>query len=147
MDMLFGTFASKSLLIVRIVLGVIFVGHGAQKVFGCFGGPGLRGVIGYFRQALGVPAPLTVLAAFTELLGGLAMIVGLLVRPAAVGLILVMLVAIAKVHWRNGFFLNWSLEPGKGHGYEMNLALIGMALAMLVGGAGALSIDRWLYPW
>ena len=114
MDILFGTFASKSLLIVRVVLGVIFFGHGAQKVFGCFGGPGLRGVIAYFRQALGVPAPLTVLAAFTELLGGLAMIVGLLVRPAAVGLIVVMLVAVSTVHWRHGFFLNWALEPGKG---------------------------------
>ena len=147
MDMLFGTFASKSLLIVRVVLGVIFFAHGAQKVFGWFGGPGLRAVIGHFRQALGVPALLTVLSAFTEFFGGLAMIVGLLVRPAAVGLILVMLVAIAKVHWPNGFFLNWSLEPGKSHGYEMNLALIGMALAVLVGGAGGLSIDRWLRPW
>ena len=84
MDMLFGTFASKSLLIVRVVLGVIFFAHGAQKVFGCFGGPGLRGVIGYFKQSLGVPAPLTVLAAFIECFGGLAMIVGLLVRPAAI---------------------------------------------------------------
>jgi len=147
MDMLFGTFGSTSLLIVRVVLGVIFFAHGAQKVFGWFGGPGLRGVIAYFKQALGVPAPLTVLAAFTECFGGLAMIVGLLVRPAAVGLILVLLVAIAKVHRPNGFFLNWALEPGKGHGYEMNLALIGMALAVLVGGAGALSIDRWLHPW
>lgn len=147
MDMLFGTFASKSLLIVRVVLGVIFFAHGAQKVFGWYGGPGLRGVIGYFKQSLGIPAPLTVLAAVTECFGGLAMIVGLLVRPAALGLILVMLVAIAKVHWPNGFFLNWSLEPGKGHGYEMNLALIGMALAVLIGGAGILSIDRVIHPW
>jgi len=88
-----------------------------------------------------------VLVAFIECFGGLAMILGVLVRPAAVGLIIVMLVAIAKVHWSNGFFINWSLEPGKGHGFEMNLALIGMALAVLVGGAGALSIDRWLRPW
>jgi putative oxidoreductase len=147
MDMLFGTFASKSLLIVRVVLGVIFFAHGAQKVFGWFGGPGLRGVVSYFKQSLGVPAPLSVLAALTECFGGLAMIVGLLVRPAAVGLIVVMLVAIATVHWRNGFFLNWSLESGKGHGFEMNLALIGMALAVLVGGGGALSIDRLIHPW
>ena len=147
MDMLFGTFASTSLLIVRVVLGIIFFAHGAQKVFGWFGGPGLRGVIAYFRQSLGVPAPLTVLAALTECFGGLVMIVGLLVRPAAVGLIIVMLVAIATVHWRNGFFLNWSLEPGKGHGFEMNLALIGMALAVLVGGAGAVSLDRLIRPW
>jgi putative oxidoreductase len=56
-------------------------------------------------------------------------------------------VAIATVHWKNGFFMNWALIPGKEHGYEMNLALIGMALAVLVGGAGAYSIDRWLRPW
>jgi putative oxidoreductase len=147
MDMLFGTFASKSLLIVRVVFGVIFFAHGGQKVFGWFGGPGLRGVVNYFKQSLGVPAPLSVLAALTECVGGLAMIVGLLVRPAAVGLIVVMLVAIATVHWRNGFFLNWSLEPGKGHGFEMNLALIGMALAVLVGGGGTLSLDRLIHPW
>lgn len=147
MEMLFATFPSKSLFIVRVVLGVIFFAHGAQKVFGWFGGPGLRGVIGYFKQSLGIPAPLTVLAAFVELLGGLAMVFGILVRPAAVGLILVMLVAIAKVHWPNGFFINWGLQPGKGHGYEMNLALIAMALAVLVGGAGILSIDRLINPW
>ena len=147
MDMLFGTFASASLLIVRVVLGIIFFAHGGQKVFGWFGGPGLRGLISYFKQSLGVPAPLTVLAALTEFFGGLAMIVGLLVRPAAVGLIVVLVVGTATVHWRNGFFLNWSLEPGKGHGYEMNLALIGMALAVLVGGGGALSIDWLIRPW
>ena len=147
MDLLFGTFASRPLLIIRVVLGIIFFAHGAQKVFGWFGGGGLRGTIAYFKQSLGVPPPLTVLAALTECLGGLAMIVGLLVRPAAVGLIIVMLVAIKTVHWRNGFFLNWSLEPGKGHGFEMNLALIGMALAVLVGGAGVFSLDRLLRPW
>ena len=147
MEMLFATFPSKSLFIVRVVLGVIFFAHGAQKVLGWFGGPGLRGVIGYFKQSLGIPAPLTVLAALVELLGGLAMIIGFLVRPAAVGLILVMLVAIAKVHWPNGFFINWSLQPGKGHGWEMNLALIAMALAVLAGGAGILSIDRVINPW
>src|SRR3989454_5640721 len=135
MDVLLGTFASRPLLIVRVVLGVIFFAHGAQKVFGWFGGPGLRGVIGHFKQSLGIPAPLTVLAALTEFLGGVAMIVGFLVRPAAVGLIIVMVMAIAKVHSPNGFFLNWALEPGKGHGYEMNLALIAMALAVFGGGA------------
>ncbi len=147
MDLLFGTFASKSLLIVRVALGVIFFAHGAQKLFGWFGGPGLRGTIGYFKQALGVPAPLTVLAALTECFGGLAVLVGVLARPAALGLIVVMLVAIATVHWRHGFFINWAMEPGKGHGFEMNLALIAMALAVLVGGAGAASIDRAIRPW
>lgn len=145
MDIVFGTYPSWSLLAVRVFLGIIFVAHGAQKMFGWFGGHGLKGTIGYFQQALRIPPALTVLAALTECLGGLAVLVGFLSRPAALGLIIVMLVAIAKVHRPHGFFLNWSLQPGKGHGFEMNLALIGMALAVLIGGAGAISIDRAIF--
>jgi putative oxidoreductase len=147
MDMIVGTYPSWSLLIVRIVLGIIFFAHGAQKVFGCFGGPGLKGTIAYFKQAMGIPAGATVLAALIECFGGLAMLAGFLVRPAALGLVVVMLVAVAKVHWRNGFFLNMAMTPGKGHGYEFNLALIGMALAVLVGGAGRYSVDRLIHGW
>ncbi len=147
MDMIFGTFPSWSMLIVRVVLGVIFFAHGAQKVFGWFGGNGLKGTIGYFKQALGIPAAATVIAAGIECFGGLAVLVGFLARPAALGLIVVMLVAISTVHWKNGFFLNWANAPGKGHGYEMNLALIGMALAVLVAGAGRFSVDRLINPW
>lgn len=144
MELLFGTSPSWSLFVVRVVLGIIFIGHGAQKLFGWFGGHGLQGTIGFFRQALGIPAPLTVLAALTEFFGGVAVLTGLLARPAALGLIIVMLVAVTKVHIPNGFFINWAQEPGKGHGYEMNLALAAMALAVLIGGAGAFSIDRAL---
>jgi len=144
---LFGTYPSWSLLIVRVVLGVIFFAHGAQKLFGWFGGYGLKGTIGYFQQALKIPAPLTVLCALTECFGGLAVLVGFLSRPAALGLAIVMLVAIAKVHIPNGFFINWSLQQGKGHGYEMNLALIAMAAAVFVGGGGAVSVDRLINPW
>ncbi len=147
MELVFATYPSWSLLIVRVLLGVIMFAHGAQKVFGWFGGHGLRGTIGYFQQALKVPPALTVLAALTECFGGLAVVAGLLARPAALGLIVVMLVAVAKVHWAHGFFINWSLQQGKGHGYEMNLALLGMALAVLVGGAGAISIDRLIAAW
>ena len=147
MDMIVGTYPSWSLLIVRVALGVIFFAHGAQKVFGCFGGPGLKGTIAYFKQAMGIPAGAAVLAALIECFGGLAMLAGFLVRPAALGLVIVMLVAVAKVHWTNGFFLNMSMTPGKGHGYEFNLALIGMALAVLVGGAGRYSVDRLIHGW
>jgi Predicted membrane protein len=147
MEMIVGTYPSWSLLIVRVVLGVIFFAHGAQKVFGCFGGPGFKGTIAYFKQAMGIPAGATVLAALIECFGGLAMLAGLLVRPAALGLVIVMLVAVAKVHWKNGFFLNMAMTPGKGHGYEFNLALIGMALAVLVGGAGRYSVDRLIHGW
>ena len=130
----------------RLALGVVFVAHGGQKVFGWFGGPGLKATIQTFQQYLKVPPAATVFAALLEFLGGLAMLAGFLARPAAVGLVAVMLVAIAKVHGRNGFFLNFANTPGKGHGFEFNFALIAMALSILLGGAGALSIDHWLWP-
>jgi putative oxidoreductase len=146
-DLLFGTYPSWSRLVVRLALGVVFVAHGGQKVFGWFGGPGLKGTIQAFQQHLKVPPPATVTAALLEFLGGLAMLAGFLARPAAVGLIVVMLVAIAKVHGRHGFFINFSGTPGKGHGFEFNFVLIAMALSILIAGAGALSIDGLLRSW
>ena len=143
MTWLFQTDPALPLLIVRLGLGIVFFAHGAQKVFGWFGGYGLKGTLGYFKS-LGIPTALGVIACFAELLGGIAMIVGFLTKLAAIGLIIDMLVAIAKVHSPNGFFLNWGLVQGKGHGYEMNLALIAMALAILIGGAGVWSIDSAL---
>lgn len=142
--LVFGTYPSWSHLVVRLGLGVVFFAHGAQKVFGWFGGHGLPATIAGFRQ-MNVPAGATVLAAFIECFGGLAILVGFLARPAALGLVVVMLVAIAKVHGRNGFFLNMMMTPGKGHGYEFNLVLIAMALSILIGGAGVLSIDRIIF--
>ena len=144
-DAVLGTYPSWSHLVVRVGLGVVFFAHGAQKVFGWFGGAGLRATVAGFAR-MGIPAPAATAAALVELLGGLAMLVGLLVRPAAVGLIVVMLVAIAKVHAPHGFFLNFAGTPGKGHGFEFNFALIAMALSILIGGAGVLSADRaiWL---
>jgi putative oxidoreductase len=144
-DLLFGTYPSWSHLVVRLALGMIFFAHGAQKTFGWFGGHGLAATIGGFR-AMGIPPFATALGAYVECLGGLAMIAGLLVRPVALGLIVVMLVAVAKVHAPHGFFLNFAMTPGRGHGYEFNLALLAMALSILIGGAGALSVDRLVAP-
>jgi putative oxidoreductase len=145
LDLLLGTYPSWSHAVVRLALGVVFVAHGGQKVFGWFGGPGLKATIQMFQQYMKVPPAATVTAALIELLGGLAMLAGFLARPAAVGLIVVMLVAIAKVHGRHGFFINFSGTPGKGHGFEFNFVLIAMALSILIGGAGMLSIDRLLW--
>ena len=144
-DVLFGTYPSWSHLVVRLALGTVFFAHGAQKTFGWFGGRGLAATISGFRQ-MNIPPAAATLAALVECVGGLAMIVGFLARPAALGLIVVMLVAIGKVHARHGFFLNFALTPGKGHGYEFNLALIAMALSILIGGAGLLSVDRLIGP-
>ena len=147
LDLLLGTYPSWSRAVVRLALGVVFLAHGGQKVFGWFGGPGLKATIQTFQQYMKVPPAATVMAALIEFLGGLAMLTGFLARPAAVGIIAVMLVAIVKVHGRHGFFINFSGTPGKGHGFEFNFVLIAMALSILIGGAGALSIDCLLRAW
>lgn len=144
LDLLLGTYPSWSRLVVRLALGIVFFMHGSQKFFGWFGGAGLKATQQTLQQYLKIPPAATALAAFVECFGGLALIVGLLARPAALGIIVVMLVAIAKVHWKNGFFL--ATQPGQGNGWEFNFVLIAMALAVLVGGAGAGSLDHLLRP-
>jgi putative oxidoreductase len=143
LDLLLGTYPSWSHLVVRLALGVVFVAHGGQKVFGWFGGAGLAATIRGFQQ-MQVPPAATVTAALIEFLGGLAMLTGFLVRPAALGIIVIMLVAVVKVHGRHGFFLDFAGTPGKGHGFEFNFVLIAMALSLLIGGAGVLSVDHAL---
>ncbi len=140
----FNTVDAWGLVVLRLGLGTIFIAHGGQKVFGWFGGPGFDATIAYFQQQLGIPMELTVLAMATELLGGIAIILGLLTRLAALGICVVMSVAVFKVHLANGFFLNWGCTPGQGHGIEFNLALLAMALTLLCSGAGYASFDKWL---
>lgn len=122
----------------RVVLGGIFIPHGAQKLFGSFGGHGLKGTAA-FNEQLGLrPGYLmAVLAGLAEFVGGILMILGFLTPVAAVALIGVMLVAILTVHLKNGFF-------NMNGGYEFNIALAGMALALLISGAGAYSLDAAL---
>jgi uncharacterized membrane protein YphA (DoxX/SURF4 family) len=76
--------------------------------------------------SIGLPLPIAYLVCFFEFLGGIGLILGLLTRPDALAVIIVMIGAIAKVHVKHGFFINWELAPGKGHGYEANLAFIAM---------------------
>lgn len=131
---------SWGLLVVRMTLGVIFFAHGAQKVFGWFGGYGLKGTAGYFKDALHIPTPLFYVAAFIELFGGIAVTVGLMTRVAALGIAVVMSVAIGTSHWKNGFFMNWGAQGGKGEGFEYNLALLAMALFLFLVGPGHLAV-------
>ena len=131
-------------LIVRLSLGLILFAHGGQKLFGWFGGFGWSATLAYFSENLGIPPFLAALDIIAEFFGGLGLLLGFLTRIAAAGSAVVMLVGIVKVHLANGFFLNWSLEAGKGHGIEMNVALLGMSLMLLITGAGAFSIDKLL---
>jgi putative oxidoreductase len=130
-----------TLTIVRLVLGVVFFAHGAQKMLGWFGGYGFHGTMGFFTQQMAIPAPLAFLAICAEFFGGLGLLVGLLGRIAALGIIVNMLVAIATVHHVNGFFMNWSGQQ-KGEGFEYHLLAIALAIVVVIKGSGAISIDR-----
>jgi putative oxidoreductase len=137
------TSSSAALLIPRFVLGVIFFAHGAQKVLGWFGGYGLSATVNAFDQMLGIPTSLAYLASFTEFLGGIAMLLGVLSRIFAAGLTINMVVAAALVHLPNGFFL--SSAPGQANGFEYNLALIALSLVVFILGPGDYSLDRVLF--
>jgi len=130
-----------TLTLVRLVLGVVFFAHGAQKMLGWFGGYGFQGTMGFFTQTLHIPAPLAFLAICAEFFGGLGLIVGLLGRVAAFGIVVNMLVAVFTVHIHNGFFANWFGQQ-KGEGYEYHLLAIALGLVVMIKGSGALSIDR-----
>src|SRR5712664_3334339 len=127
----------------RLVLGVVFFAHGAQKMLGWFGGPGFSGSMGLFTGYLHIPAPLAFLAIAAEFFGGLGLILGFLTRIAAFGIAVNMLVAIATVHAPFGFFMNWS-GAQKGEGFEYHLLVLAMTAFLMTRGAGALSVDRAL---
>jgi putative oxidoreductase len=125
-------------LALRLAGGAIFVAHGTQKLFGAFGGYGLEGT-GQFFDSVGLSPGylMALLAGAAEFFGGLALIFGLLVRPAAASLAFAMLIAIFAVHFSKGFFLD------KG-GYEYALALLALSVSLVVSGGGRFSIDSVL---
>lgn len=134
------TTADPTLLVARVVLGVVMLAHGAQKLFAMFGGRGLDATYAFFAS-FGIPAWLGTLAMFAEFGGAIALLLGLLGRLAAAGLIVNMLVAIALVHGRFGFFMNWGGQQA-GEGIEFHLITIALLLTILVRGSGPISVDR-----
>ncbi|MFV8782002.1 DoxX family protein [Microbulbifer sp. SA54] len=130
--------AGLGVLALRVPVGIILAAHGAQKLFGWFGGYGLEGT-GQWMESIGL-APgylMALLAGSAEFFGGLALVLGLLTRPAAAVSALTMLVAIFSAHISNGFFLT-------NNGYEYALALFGATLALAIQGGGALAVDNAL---
>jgi putative oxidoreductase len=119
-----------SLLLVRVIAGAIFAAHGAQKLFGAFGGPGLASVVDMM-------GPIGYLVTIGEFFGGLGLAVGFLSRFSAASLIVIMVGAINMVHGKNGFFLSDG-------GFEYNLALIGLLAPIFIAGPGRLTVSRFL---
>jgi putative oxidoreductase len=140
---LLATTNDTTVTILRLVLGITFFLHGAQKVFGWFGGFGFSGTMNAFTNMLHIPALFAFLAIMAEFLGGLGLLLGLLARVAAFGIATNMVVAILMIHHNFGFFMNWYGNQ-KGEGWEFHLLAIALALAIMIKGAGAYSIDRAL---
>lgn len=129
------TQAGWDALALRVPVGIIFAAHGAQKLFGWFGGYGLEGT-GAWMNSIGLTPGVVMafLAGAAEFFGGLALILGFLTRPAAAALAFAMLVAIFSVHFENGLFMS-------NNGYEFGLALLAASVSLLFSGAGKVSVD------
>jgi putative oxidoreductase len=132
---------SAAITILRLVLGIVFFAHGAQKMLGWFGGFGYAATMGFFTAGMHLPAPLAFLAIAAEFFGGIGLLLGLLTRVAAVGITVNMLVAIFTVHLQFGLFANWSGQQ-KGEGYEFHLLVLAITTFLMIKGAGAFSADR-----
>ena len=139
LEWLVGTHGDVVPLVLRLTLAVVMFAHGAQKALGWFGGSGLRGTLDFLRKS-GVPSPVAVLAIMAEFLGPLGLAVGLLTRVAALGIAAVMLGAILTVHGQHGFFMNWYGKE-QGEGFEYHVLAIGLAVALVLNGAGVWSLD------
>jgi putative oxidoreductase len=128
-----------ALTILRLVLGIVFFAHGAQKVFGWFGGYGFAATL-QFMGGLGIPKLIAVLAVAMEFGGSILLILGALTRLGALGIIGIMVGAMATVHLKVGFFMNWNGNQ-KGEGFEYHLLALAIAVALLIRGGGAYSVD------
>ncbi|MGA2192729.1 MAG: DoxX family protein [Nitrospirota bacterium] len=128
-------------LVLRLALGVVFFAHGSQKVLGWFGGGGLCTTYLNFTK-MGIPGLFAGLDIAAEFLGAIGLILGLLTRVSAFGIGVVMAVAVVMVHWPHGFFMNWfGNMPAGAEGFEYHILAFGMALALVIGGGGRLSVD------
>ena len=135
---------SISQALLRVTLGLVLLPHGAQHLFGAFGGYGLSGTVAWMTATLGVPAPLAVAAVLLEFFGPILLIAGAASRLAGIALAVFMATA-ASTHAANGFFMNWfGTLPAGAEGFEYHLLAIAIALTVAARGAGAFSVDRLL---
>ncbi len=130
-------------LLLRMVLGIVMFPHGAQKLFGWFGGNGFGGTMGYLTGSQGLPWIIAFLVIMIESVGAAMLVLGFMSRLAAMGVLAVMVGAVLKVHLQYGFFMNWTGQKA-GEGIEYHLLATGIALAIMLRGGGRLSVDSQL---
>jgi len=142
MNFIIHTEPSFAFVFLRLSLAITFFAHGSQHAFGWFGGKGIRGQLALWEKQFSIPAALGSFGIFIECACSLAMMFGFLTRPSALGIAVFIGVALFKAHWRHGYFVHGSGEKGTGVEYSLTLLLV--ALALVVGGGGSLSVDLLL---
>lgn len=136
------TDSSPAQFLIRLALGVVIFPHGAQKVFGWFGGPGYAATVTAF-SALGFPFWAIILLMVTEVCGSLLLVLGLFTRVWALAIGTAIAICLKMNHLQHGFFMNWFGQQ-QGEGYEYHILVLGIALALVLRGGGMLSMDRVL---
>jgi putative oxidoreductase len=145
MNKLFITNPENSMaLLARLALGIVIFPHGAQKLLGWFGGYGFTGTMGFLTGTVGLPWIMALLVILIEFFGALMLLTGFATRIAAIGIIGNFLGVVVSSHLHSGFFMNWSVEAGKGEGLEYFILLFGLAIITLIAGGGKASIDAIL---
>ena len=132
---------NPALLFIRLALGIVMFPHGAQKVFGWFGGSGFEKTIQIFTTNMNFPLWIPILLMIIEFVGSLGLIFGFLTRLCALGIGTSMAVCAFMNHLQNGFFINWFGQQ-KGEGFEYHILVVGIALALIIGGGGLFSLDK-----
>ena len=127
-------------LIARLALGITLFPHGAQKLFGAFGGYGFSGTMGFLTTQAGLPYILALLVILIESIGSLFVLFGFLTRIAAFGIFVQFIGVVLKIHLANGFFMNWT-GTQKGEGIEYFILLLSLALILIIKGGGKASVD------
>ncbi|MBM9590159.1 DoxX family protein [Leptospira sp. 201903075] len=141
LEKLFYTEASWLLTLLRLVLGLVILPHGLQKLFGMFGGYGYSATLDFFKSE-GIPYVVGFLVIIAESFGALGLIFGLFTRISSLGIGITMIGAAIYVR-KNGFFMNWfNQQPGEG--FEYHLLAIGMAVILMIAGGGQLAVDSWI---
>ena len=132
-----------SALVARLALGITVFVHGAQKLFGWFGGYGFKGTMGFLTHQVGLPYAVALLVILIESVAALMIIAGILTRVAALGIFGLFTIIMIRFHSVNGFFMNWSGDQ-KGEGIEYFIILLGVALTLIIAGGGKASVDAAL---